>query len=109
MSHTLAYREARTSLSNIVKPEPLRRLSSPPAAIAVNTSSSPRQRMRGGVVHSPANSGTGTPTRVKSPETLSQPAIRQPHQLGDNHDDGEESDSTSRRPASLSGSITSVD
>jgi hypothetical protein len=57
-------------------------------------------------VHSPAGSGAGTPTRVKSPDATATgaPPIHDAHE---EEDDG--SDSTSRRPGSAGGSITSVD
>jgi GRASP55/65 PDZ-like domain len=108
LSHTFAYREARSSFNGVIKPEPLRRLSSPPAANAVPSSSS-RQRMRGGIVHSPAGSGAGTPTRVKSPDaSVPGSASGAPH-IHDDHDNEDGSDSTSKRPGSAEGSITSVD
>lgn len=106
LSHTFAYREARGGLNGVTKPEPLRRLSSPPAANALASGPS-RQRMRGGVVHSPAGSGAGTPTRVKSPEVV----VSGSASGARNYDHGgEESDeNTSKRPGSAGGSITSVD
>ena len=98
LSHTFSYREARNSLNGIIKPEPLRKLSSPPATAI-------RPKMRGGIVHSPAHSGTGTPTRVKSPESVPPEPIK----LDSNQDADDASDSTSRQPGSPGGSITSVD
>jgi hypothetical protein len=95
LSHTFSYRDNRNSLNGIVKPEPLRRLSSPPIGIPQN-----RPRMRGGIVHSPSNSISGTPTRVKSPVIQRQP---------DDRGDDEGSDGTNLHPASPGGSITSVD
>lgn len=100
LSHSLR-NSLNGSFNGIAKPEPLRKLGSPPAS-----ATSPRARMRGGIVHSPANSGRGTPTRVKSPEASAPPGIH----TGTRHDDDDEgSDSTSRVPGSPGGSITSVD
>jgi hypothetical protein len=98
LSHTFSYREARNSLNGIVKPEPLRKLSSPTAGTI-------RPKMRGGIVHSPALSGASTPSRAKSPESVPPEPIKL--DSDQNADDG--SDSTSRQPGSPGGSITSVD
>lgn len=98
LSHTFSYRDTRNGINGIVKPEPLRRLSSPPAA-----SPSQRPRMRGGIVHSPAGSISGTPARVKSPEfSLQERKI-------DDHRASDDNNSTSRQPLSPGGSVTSVD
>lgn len=111
LSHTFAFRDARNSSFNgVIKPEPLRHLSSPPSG-SISSNSSSRQRMRGGIVHSPTGSRSGTPTRVKSPETvISGSGLANLHSQSQAHEEEDPaSDDTSRRPGSAGGSITSVD